>query len=537
MKFTGRSLYEWMNVVNAHEVVLPIFQRHEAWSNVQIKGLLENVLHNLPAGTVLVLEVGESPPFRSRPIEGVPPTKGKATEHLLDGQQRITALWRSLHDSYEDRTYFVVVRDDKNPDELPRIESFKRKESWINKPGDIWRKGMIPLHVLSPDNEGGFSEWVKSVGNNEIWEYGTELRLKFSSFDIPVLSLPKSTPKEVALDVFIQMNTSYSRLTAYDITVAQVAKDTEKSFHEMVDQLQQEVPTVGAYMDPEKLVLPVAALLMDKTPSMKTFLTKDFYDNITDTWDKTVKGIKKAITFLEEESIFDGKRIPTDVALYPLSALWANVDDDADSEGNARIILRRYLWRAFCAERYEKGTTHSKALTDYRQMLKLLENKSSNNLEIFDDVESPLPSEDDLKSAAWPKRKDRLARAILAVSLRSGGIDFADGKKVSSKDDLAGREYHHIFPREWLENKKHTNINLALNCALVGWKINRKMSSKPPSKYIDERMQKSVHGEEEIRSRLDSHLISFDKIQKENYEEFLSDRAERILSEMKKLCG
>jgi hypothetical protein len=33
----------------------------------------------------------------------------KVLEHLLDGQQRLTALWRVLHNNYEDETYFVYV--------------------------------------------------------------------------------------------------------------------------------------------------------------------------------------------------------------------------------------------------------------------------------------------------------------------------------------------------------------------------------------------------------------------------------------------
>ena len=34
-----------------------------------------------------------------------PDSGEKVNEQLLDGQQRLTALWRSLRDKYEDRTY------------------------------------------------------------------------------------------------------------------------------------------------------------------------------------------------------------------------------------------------------------------------------------------------------------------------------------------------------------------------------------------------------------------------------------------------
>ena len=547
MESRNRTIPEWLLRVKTHQIVLPQFQRFEAWSHSQITEALNNVLHELPVGAVLVLEVAGKEPFISRPIKGSPDTGNPVNEHLLDGQQRITALWRSLHDNYEDRSYFVVVKKDEqdNDADLPYVESYSRSKKdgkcrplWLNNADEVWQRGRIPLYLLRPDNEAAYGIWAESASKGdtstelEIVKICGKLREKFAKFNIPFLSLPSTTPNHVALDVFIKMNTSSSRLTAYDITVAQVESREKISLHELVDNLRQEVPSVSFYMDPKDLVLPVAALLQNKLPNTKTYLSKDFHDNLMYVWDDTKKGIKKAVELLESELIFDGKRLPTDVVLYPLSALWARVPD-LDEEGNARNILKQYIWRSFCTDRYEKSTS-AMALEDYRQISKFLKNEKADNPDIF---KKPLPEEQELESSGWPVRKDRLARAILAVSLRGGGIDFADGKKVSSKDDLAKREYHHIFPRAWLENKKHTNINLALNCALVGWKTNRKMSSKPPSEYIDERMERSRHGEEEIRSRLDSHLISFDKIQKENYEEFLSDRAERILSEMKKLCG
>jgi len=41
-----------------------------------------------------------------------PESGEKVTEQLLDGQQRLTALWRSLHDKYADRSYLIGFEDD-----------------------------------------------------------------------------------------------------------------------------------------------------------------------------------------------------------------------------------------------------------------------------------------------------------------------------------------------------------------------------------------------------------------------------------------
>ena len=139
---------------------MPRFQRFEAWSHGQVTGLLNNVLQDLPAGAVLILEVGENEPFHSRPVIGAPVDGERVTEHLLDGQQRITALWRSLHDHYENRSYFVVFEDDDESESPYYVTSLGRWDKngehyplWLNSPEKVWAKNMISVPLLRPNND------------------------------------------------------------------------------------------------------------------------------------------------------------------------------------------------------------------------------------------------------------------------------------------------------------------------------------------------------------------------------------------------
>jgi hypothetical protein len=114
MEARNRRLPEWFNRLRTGQVRLPRFQRFEAWGYDKVGGLIETVLRGLPSGATLILEVGDKEPFASRPVAGAPSPTERATEHLLDGQQRLTALWRSFHDKYEDRTYFVTFEEDED---------------------------------------------------------------------------------------------------------------------------------------------------------------------------------------------------------------------------------------------------------------------------------------------------------------------------------------------------------------------------------------------------------------------------------------
>ena len=333
------------------------------------------------------------------------------------------------------------------------------------------------------------------------------------------------------------MNTSASPLTAYDIVVAQVEAIAGTSLHELTDELRQKAPAIEEYIAPADLMLAVTALLQDKVPNKSTYLSGGFSDHLVEVWDQTVTGVSRAVAFLEEESIFDGKRLPTDVVLYPLAALWSKVPDGLDVEGEARVILRKYLWRAFCTDRYER-TSATRALIDFRQLTKLLAGDNQIEPEIFDEQRYPLPTVEELTFSGWPVRKDRLARAILAVSLKSGGVDFADGSPVS-RSGLKKREYHHLFPNAWLTRAGFEDdaIFRSLNCALVSWRTNRTISDKSPSIYLNERMVSSSLGEEEIERRLAAHLIPYGQIKSEQYQEFLSERAKMVVIEMEALCS
>ena len=99
MEARNRKIEEWFQWIADGAVVLPRFQRYEAWGYGQVESLLESVVRrpSLPVGALLMLEVGDEPPFIARPIVGAPET-GKASYHLLDGQQRMTALWRIITD-------------------------------------------------------------------------------------------------------------------------------------------------------------------------------------------------------------------------------------------------------------------------------------------------------------------------------------------------------------------------------------------------------------------------------------------------------
>ena len=117
----NRPLPDWFTRIRTRQTVLPRFQRFEAWGHGSVTQIFNTILQNLPVGAVLVLEIGNEEPFISRPLKGAPDVGEHATEHLLDGQQRLTALWRGLHNNYDDRTYFLILKPNVDTGLVPTI--------------------------------------------------------------------------------------------------------------------------------------------------------------------------------------------------------------------------------------------------------------------------------------------------------------------------------------------------------------------------------------------------------------------------------
>jgi len=189
------------------------------------------------------------------------------------------------------------------------------------------------------------------------------------------------------------------------------------------------------------------------------------------------------------------------------------------------------------SDRYEKSTT-SRSLTDYNELKSLIDSNTAEIPSIFDDAKHPLPEIQALIAAGWPKKKDRLGRAILAIALKNGGLDLADGSTIS-RENIAKREYHHVFPHAYLNRKSisENKIFCSLNCALVTWHTNRNISDKNPEQYLAERREGTDLSESQLQTRLSSHLIPYEPLQGGDFEKYLYARAQLIQEAMRAQCN
>ena len=263
-------------------------------------------------------------------------------------------------------------------------------------------------------------------------------------------------------------------------------------------------------------MLDVVALRQDRIPSQAGYKGID-YPLMLKEWEMVVKGIKGMVNFLEDESIFDAQRLPSYTAIPIIAALWEYLPTQPDKLGNARLLLRKFLWRAFLTPRYEQSST-SNSLQDFRGLRKVLsEGADEDVVPILNQESYPLPTKEMVLQADWPKRKTIFGRGLLSLQIKCGAEDLADGARatiatITSKEHP--REYHHLFPAATLLDAgiPDEQVFRALNCALVTWRTNRTISDKDPITYLKERADNCSLGEKELKRRLRTHLIPYPQL-------------------------
>ncbi len=162
-KAQDRALGVWFQNIQQGAIKLPRFQRFEAWDRARVASFLNVVVNNLPVGVTLVPDVAGTEKFESRYIATAEPkVTGPVNQHVLDGQQRLTAFWRGVHNNYDKETYYIFLpcfeRGASGSIVTPEVRCVPR---WLNKLHvrmPLWaddaakclERGFVPMSLLRP---------------------------------------------------------------------------------------------------------------------------------------------------------------------------------------------------------------------------------------------------------------------------------------------------------------------------------------------------------------------------------------------------
>ena len=525
----GKTIGHWLNDVEDSRLCLPRFQRKLVWKPKMVKNLLESIIlkPDMPVGMFLVLETGsENPPFPPRNIKGTPDKTGMCRELLLDGQQRLTALWKALHKldgGDNDYRYYAEFNEDSwKIQKIAMPRSFTRaEEKRTVDPKKQFKKKWFPLWLLNPTTGANeISQWAKKASKDAVVQKHAEeminsARKLFSKRGggkvIPYFKLSDKVGRKEAVDVYKTINTNAVKLSQHYLAVAHMEKETGKSLYDIADELKSCIPGIDELESDElgELILKVACLWEGKAPSGSNYRNLRF-NKLIDEKKKIIEGIKWAVSKLAELKIWYSRELPTVVPLRVLPALHVEFPAIENRGPEVKKAIKRYLWHAFLTDRYTVQA-NTRLKEDYDNLCEFIKAGGKGDpLAGFKDAVSP--EIDDIKEAGWPQNvaKSILPRGLLLVCCLSGAKTLK-GDKLLNKEDLqksAGpmyRERHHVFPKSKVKEKG----NIVMNCILVPREENQQFSNSWPGDYMHGLFadSKDSFPQIEVVDRLATHCI------------------------------
>lgn len=562
------AIRKLMRDVNEAELGLPQFQRPAVWTKANWVPFLVAVLRGRPTGTLLLLECGDDrEEFAPRNIDGSPDLSDDQPLKwlLLDGQQRLTTLYRAFYSDFargggDKRSEFVInvkaalerrelLEEDFSLTAKDRVPGFAdlavRGEATLrvlyeSKTFDRWRRAFVDKHFKPSRDEGDLRDEMDETmgGASSIGDY------KF-----PVLKIDRDTPLDVVVDIFEGMNRRGQKLNQFDLMVARLYRPLDDgSRYDLRDRWEGELEksvnlkTLGVDEDDGMLPLQLIAKQVSRLPeaqrpkSVKGLNNKDVLDlppdQIIGRPGAPIPGLslEEAVTALESAAGFlslvcgvkFSSLLPQKSMLIPLADQFLGEAMAGNRLGDSK--LKKWFHCVGLRGDYY-GSVNSYTNSDCDE----LDAWSRNPKAVPEDILSVTKSRVSELNLTGPCARDGriVGLAVMAILVASGARDW-DEEAIEVRLKHEPVELHHMVPKKRLRSildDTDTKDPIA-GLTPISASANGGISDGHPQEVIDmlagdaDPVMKSHH--------VDSSLLTAGYDSKKQYEKFLKDRERRL---------
>ena len=546
--------------IETGKIQLPDFQRGWIWDDYRIRSLLASVSQAFPIGAVLTLAAdGNNFRFKPRFIEGVTPAddKEEPSRLILDGQQRLTALFQSLISEQgvytlntrgiEIHRYYYLDIEKCLGSEIDREEAVLscREHRRVQKPGEEiidlsssemeYANAMFPVNKIFNSDDWGDEykiHWHKNPSKRKLFNrFNREVIERFKLYSLPVIHLRGDTPREAVCLVFEKVNTRGVTLTVFELLTASFAID-DFQLREDWDKRSKRLKEYPILEDLDAIhFLRALTLLVKASCTRKNILQLDVEDYKR--WaDRVEGGFVKAADFLGKQKIFRARDVPYQTQLGPLAAILANLGD-AGNMKEAQQKIACWYWCGVFGEMYASATDTQTA-NDFSEVTAWIKSQGKKPMTIRE------ATFHEKRLLEVRTRRRAVYNGVHALLIPHGCSDFRTGTPIDEKiffDDNI--DIHHIFPRVWCQNAgiESDVFNSIINKTALSARTNRKIGGRAPSEYLHRIQEETRRGNAEMDAILRSHLICPNALRTDKFWKFFKARQEALLKAIEKAMG
>ena len=575
-KSLDTELSELMREVSTGKEQLPEFQRGWTWDNDRIRGIIASLSQGYPMGAIMRLEYGnENVRFKYRTIEGVTVTGVTPEFLILDGQQRLTSMYRATccKEPVETTTekgkeikgfYYLDIKKclDESEDRVDAVIAVPSdRKIKTNFDRDVvldlstreleFEHEMFPINIIFDSN----AREVWADGYKEYHEYDKAFMEKYKQFrtqvidtivgyKLPVITLGKETPREAVCKVFENVNTGGVPLTVFELVTATFATydfDLRKDWIECRDKIRGKGETLNTDVmegvDETSFLTAITLYTTYLSDKMTTCKKKDVlalnFEDYKKNRDILLEGYKMARKFLFQQYVFRKRDLPYTTQLIPLSAICAVIGTATFNLPSTQKILAKWFWCGIMGEMYG-GANETRYVTDIEDVVAEIQGKDSQNRTINAAYFSAT------RLLSLQTRNSAAYKGIMALVYREQCRDFMQGITmdiVKSMDESP--DIHHIFPEAYCKKMglDKTKWNSIVNKTPLLPASNRQIGGDAPSVYSGNIMKKAEIDEVELRFRIESHLVNYDYLIADDFDHYFIARAKAILKVIEAAMG
>ncbi|MBQ0090440.1 MAG: DUF262 domain-containing protein [Prevotellaceae bacterium] len=575
-KSLDTELSELMRDVSSGKSQLPEFQRSWTWDDNRIRGILASLSQGYPMGAIMRLEYGnEDVKFKYRTFEGVTVTNMVPEYLVLDGQQRLTSMYRATcsKDPVDTKTekgkeiqrfYYLDIKKCLNENEdrydaiVPVPQDRKIKTDFDRKVLlDLSTKELEYEHEMFPVNiifdSNAREDWAD--GYKEFHNYDKSFMDRYKQFraevvdtitgyKLPVITLGKETPREAVCKVFENVNTGGVALTVFELVTATFATyefDLRQDWEICRDAIWgkgEPLNTDVMYGVDETAFLTAITLYTSYfAETMTTCKKKDVLALSFDSYQKNkaaiLEGFKMARKFLFSQYVFRMRDLPYTTQLIPLAAICAVIGKSSFNLPQTQNILSRWFWCGIMGEMYG-GANETRYANDIEDVVATIQGRESLNRTVNAAYFSAT------RLISLQTRNSAAYKGIMALVYRESCRDFMKGTTmdiVKSMDESP--DIHHIFPEAYCikHGYRKEKWNSIVNKTPLLPESNRQIGGEAPSKYSQKILKAAQIDETQLKDRVESHLVNYDAFIEDDFDTYFVDRAKSLLKAIEAAMG
>ncbi len=520
----GRTIRALIDEVLRGQIRIPAFQRGFVWEPDRVAYLMDSIYKGFPFGSLLFWRTDEQLRVERDlgPFRLPPPTADYPIDYVLDGQQRVTAIFGAFQTEL--------------PLDLPQM--------WMDIYFDYMAENTAQdsqFFALPPDQvDSGRHFPLKAIFDTVAYRRATsqfsddiakkidEMQAVFKEASIPIQEFRTGNKSTVAI-IFERVNRQGVPLDTIQLLSAWTWSEEFQLQEQFIDLASELSPfgfdQVGGDTN---LLLRCCSAIFSNEASPEALMNLNG-TLVRQRFDEVMNGVRGAVDYLRTNFRVERlENLPFSTVLAPLAVFFAVPGNrEARYTNDQRKIINKWFWKAAFSRRYSSGVLRN-LKTDIEEMRRLREGQPS-RLGTFPLSMSPQFFIDNSFGINYVNTK-----TFILLLAQSGPLSFISGAPIDLSEKLRAsnrNEYHHLMPKSFLSKAGETEYdeNCLANFAFMSRSDNRSLGGVAPSVYRS-KMPEDVQAILE-RAICPASLFGDD------FNVFIGERAEMLINKAKTLCG